>query len=116
MSKKNKAQSTLEYAVLIAVVVGALVAIQVYFKRGVQGKLRDSADQIGEQYSAGKMSSTVKTNQTGNIVTRESFGTSDVGGQGISKYEVITGTTAQTKRQVESENLNVNLTGENLIE
>lgn len=53
MRKYNhKAQSTLEYAILIAVVVGALVAIQIYLKRGIQGKMRDSADQVGEQFDA----------------------------------------------------------------
>ena len=50
---KRRAQSTLEYALMIAVVVGALIAMQVYVKRGLQGKLKDSTDQIGEQYSPG---------------------------------------------------------------
>lgn len=49
--KMQKGQSTLEYAALFAVVIGAIIAGQVYFKRGVQGKLKSSADQMGEQYS-----------------------------------------------------------------
>ncbi|MBI3319019.1 MAG: hypothetical protein HYZ89_00300 [Candidatus Omnitrophica bacterium] len=44
------AQATLEYAVVIAVIVAALLAMQIYMKRGVQGKLRDATDQVGEQY------------------------------------------------------------------
>ena len=44
-------QSTLEYAVLIAVVVGALIAMQIYLKQRVQGKLRSSADELGEPFS-----------------------------------------------------------------
>jgi uncharacterized protein (UPF0333 family) len=51
--KMQKGQSTLEYAALFAIVVGAIIAGQVYFKRGVQGKLKSSADQVGEQYSFG---------------------------------------------------------------
>lgn len=47
----QKSQSTLEYAALFAVVIGAIIAGQIYFKRGVQGKLKSSADQMGEQYS-----------------------------------------------------------------
>ncbi len=47
----KKGQSTLEYGILIAVVVGALIAMSVYMKRGVQGKLRSSTDDIGEQFS-----------------------------------------------------------------
>ena len=49
----KRGQSTLEYAVLIVVIIAALVAMQVYLKRGIQGRTRESADQIGEQFSPG---------------------------------------------------------------
>lgn len=51
--RKMKGQSTLEYAVLIIIVIGALLSIQVYIKRGVQGRLKSAADDIGDQYSPG---------------------------------------------------------------
>ena len=35
---------TFEYAVLIAVFVGALIAMLVYFKRGLQGRYRGQVD------------------------------------------------------------------------
>ncbi len=44
-------QSTLEYAVLIAVVAAAAIGMQIYVKRGIQGRLRQSADQVGEQFT-----------------------------------------------------------------
>lgn len=44
------AQSTLEYAALIAVVAGAIIALNLYIRRSVQGNLRSSADEIGTQY------------------------------------------------------------------
>lgn len=47
----KRAQSTLEYAVLISVLVAALIAMQIYIKRGYQGKLREGADSMGEQFS-----------------------------------------------------------------
>jgi len=50
---KKRGQSTLEYAVLIVIIIGALLTIQVYFKRAVQGKVKSSADDIGDQYSDG---------------------------------------------------------------
>lgn len=53
--RKRKAQSTLEYAVLIIIVIGALLSIQTYIKRGVQGRMRQAADDIGDQYSVGNM-------------------------------------------------------------
>jgi uncharacterized protein (UPF0333 family) len=50
---QKRGQSTLEYAVLIVVIIGALISIQVYIKRGVQGRLKSAADDIGDQYSDG---------------------------------------------------------------
>ena len=47
----KRGQSTVEYAVMIAVIIAALLAMQIYVKRGAMGKLRDVADQIGEQFT-----------------------------------------------------------------
>lgn len=83
----KKAQSTLEYGVIIAVIVAALIAMQVYFKRGVQGKIRQSADDIGEQFSPGYT--------TGRTTTTTS----------VSSSETVTGgeqpitTSSSTQRQ-----------------
>jgi Flp pilus assembly pilin Flp len=93
MRKNKLGQSTLEYAVIIAVVVAALLAIQIYMKRGVQGKLRESTDSIGEQYSAGYTTSKYSTTQAGNQETKEEFG---VEAQGVSKYSVVTPATITT--------------------
>ena len=48
----RRGQNTLEYVLLLGFVIVALIAMGVYMKRGFQGKLRESTDQIGEQYSA----------------------------------------------------------------
>lgn len=45
-----KAQASLEYALIIVVAVAALVAIQKYMKRSIQGRLRASSDQIGSHF------------------------------------------------------------------
>jgi len=47
----KRGQSTLEYGIVIAIVVAALIAMQVYIKRGVQGRLKQASDDIGEQFS-----------------------------------------------------------------
>ena len=49
--RSRKAQSTLEYAVAISVIVAALLVMQIYMKRGVAGKLRVATDQIGDQFN-----------------------------------------------------------------
>lgn len=45
--RKSKAQITAEYAILIALVVGAAMAMQIYVKRGLQGRVRDVVDHTG---------------------------------------------------------------------
>ena len=51
--RRKKGQSTLEYAVLIIIIIGALLSIQVYIKRGIQGRMKGAADDIGDQFSPG---------------------------------------------------------------
>jgi uncharacterized protein (UPF0333 family) len=55
--ERKKGQSTLEYVILVGFIIAALIAMAIYMKRGVQGKLRESTDQIGDQYEAGKTTS-----------------------------------------------------------
>jgi len=43
---KNIAQTAVEYSLVIAVVVSALVTINVYVKRGLQGRMADAADEF----------------------------------------------------------------------
>jgi len=76
----KKAQSTLEYAIIVIIIVGALLALQTYMKRGIQGKLKSSADDIGDQYSPDntKVAKIVSTSSN----TQETFG---LAGQGISQ-------------------------------
>lgn len=71
----RRAQSTLEYTVLIGVMVAALVAMQAYLKRGMQGRLRGDAEQLtqGAAYSPGATNSTQIitriVNETSNFAT-----------------------------------------------
>ncbi|MDD3374210.1 MAG: hypothetical protein PHY73_00610 [Candidatus Omnitrophica bacterium] len=44
--RTKTAQSTLEYAVLIVIIIGALIAMRTYLNRGIQGKLKSSTDDI----------------------------------------------------------------------
>lgn len=73
-------QSTLEYAVVIIVLSAALVAMLIYLKRGVQGRLRSEADQIGQSYSPGNTESAF-------TVSRESEITTEVTSKVVDKTE-----------------------------
>ncbi len=58
------AQSILEYAVMVAIAIAALVAMQIYVKRGIEGGLKESADSLGEQYQPGFMDTRMTTQVT----------------------------------------------------
>jgi len=46
---KNKGQNTAEYAILIALVVGAVIAMQTYAQRGLQARTRGTSLWMGGQ-------------------------------------------------------------------
>ena len=73
----KKGQTTLEFAVLITVVIAGFLAMQIYLKRGVEGKLRASADSFGQQYSPGN--TTGSLNITHNSLTRTTVEVDDTG-------------------------------------
>lgn len=45
----DQAQATFEYAIILAIVAGALTAMQVYFKRGIQAGIKICSDELGGQ-------------------------------------------------------------------
>jgi cytoskeletal protein RodZ len=92
--KRKKGQSTLEYAILVIIIIGALLSIQVYIKRGVQGRLKSAADDIGDQFSNG--------NQSVNSIIVSSGQTRDTfeGGTTRSQVQKLDQTTESTNSQV----------------
>lgn len=63
---KKIAQSTIEYTVVFSLIVAALFGMQVYLKRGMSGKMKSSADEIGGGffYSPGATQSTIRIDTT----------------------------------------------------
>lgn len=55
IQNRRRGQTALEYAVLIAVVVAALVGMSIYVKRSLSGKWREVGDTFGHgrQYEPG---------------------------------------------------------------
>ncbi|MDD4910621.1 MAG: hypothetical protein PHR44_08115 [Candidatus Omnitrophica bacterium] len=65
---RRSGQSSLEICVLVIVIVGALIAMQTYVKRAIQGRMRLAADDIGQQYSPGNTYSGMYTYlETGSV-------------------------------------------------
>ena len=48
----KRGHSIVEYSLLMAIICAAMVAMQVYVKRAIQGRARDSTNIIGEQFSS----------------------------------------------------------------
>lgn len=73
---RKRGQTVQEYVVLLGAVVAAFIAMQVYMKRGVQGRLRDLANQINpKQYEPAGTTSATTINRTGSSTEGEYLGT-----------------------------------------
>ena len=97
MFKHNsRGQSTLEYVILLGFVVAALIAMGIYMKRGMAGKLRESTDQIGEQYSPEHTTSDYTT-------TNDMSQTEKVSSGGVTHTDINNNTQVKTgSEQVEA--------------
>ena len=69
----NKGQSTLEYAILVIVVIAALLTISAYVKKGIQGRAKSATDDIGGQYEPNNTNYDKWTNTSSS--TRQTFKT-----------------------------------------
>lgn len=49
-ARRNRGQSSLEYAVVMVAIVGALLGMYTYIQRGMQGRLKQTTDQLGTQW------------------------------------------------------------------
>ena len=66
---KKKAQTTIEYAALVSIVIGALIGAGTYFKRGVQGRWKSSVDDLGDQYDPRYADTNILHRLTGDTAT-----------------------------------------------
>lgn len=72
--RQKMAQSTLEYAVLVVVVIGALLSIQHYLRRGISGKIKGSTDDISaEQFEMNATTYTKNTTTQSNTTDQQSW-------------------------------------------
>ncbi len=86
--RKGTGQSTLEYAILIAVVIAVLISMQVYVKRAMAGRTKDLADQqFGRQFDPLKSDLQITVSSTGNrneVTCTNGLSTSTITGNEVS--------------------------------
>ncbi len=66
----RKGQSTLEQSMIWVVIMGAILTIGIYFKRGVQGRWRAAIDDVGEQYDPYMADTNVVFTDRANVFTQ----------------------------------------------
>lgn len=72
----RKGQTIQEYLVVLGLVAAAMIAMQAYVKRGVQGSMRDLADKISsEQFEAQDTTLSNSVTRTGSSTETEHLGT-----------------------------------------
>ena len=90
MATNRRGQSIVEYAIMIVVVVIALLAVNLYMKRGIQGRLRESTDQIGRQFDPETFNISWQSTSTGNTVSTENKAASGNTTSSITSGETVT--------------------------
>jgi hypothetical protein len=119
MLRRNRGQSIVEYAILLGVVIAALLIMQMFIKRGYQGGLKESADKLGEQFSASGTTIHQKRTMQGDQTIKEAVATDatitgfvpgdmtappNLADEGVYSYSERSGATqtAETKTKTEA--------------
>lgn len=48
--KRQRGQSAMEFAMITIILLGAFISMQIYIKRGIQGRWKAAIDDLGDQY------------------------------------------------------------------
>ncbi|MFC1631567.1 hypothetical protein ACFL2I_03330 [Candidatus Omnitrophota bacterium] len=100
---KRGGQVTLEYTTVIACVVAALLTAGVYFQRAYQGRMRNTADQLGGQYEPGATTANMTTavvRDIHTVISKDQEPDTLIDGRpGYGTWEWETTNTDETRRQ-----------------
>jgi hypothetical protein len=97
--KKRKAQSTMEYMMLLIILIGALLAVGGYFQRGIMGRWKASVDSLGDQYNA--LNTNADITQTASVLVETTIQTiPDAGGYWTMRRDDTNSLTQRTTRTV----------------
>jgi uncharacterized protein (UPF0333 family) len=69
----RKGQSILEYSLLLIIIIAAFITMQIYIKRGFQGRWKSAVDDLGDQYNPATSNSvytyTMRSNSETHVTT-----------------------------------------------
>lgn len=69
----RKGQSTFELTLTIVAVIAAVIAMSIFMKRSVMGKIRDSGEQVGQQFTPLSTSNSYTSTFVGNRTEKLGF-------------------------------------------
>ena len=87
-------QTIIEYTVLIAIIAGAFLLTGIYLKRGIQGRWKETVDQLGEQYDPTAMNTDIRFSVNTNAFSTVTL-IKEPGGFWTNKADIIN--SAETK-------------------
>jgi len=97
--RKRKGQTILEYTVILVVILGVMIAMRDYIKRGFQGRMKTATDDIGDQYDPRYVNSTINYSTQVNsmsIVTVANAVESGQHGQWTNRVDLSNSTESKT--------------------
>jgi len=88
--KTNISRNLFQAATLGILLLACLLSVQVYIKRGIQGRLRSASDDIGAQYSVSNMNVRTVTTVASSTGDQAQLGWQDVAStQGVTKEKQV---------------------------
>ena len=57
--RNHKGQTILEYTVIVIIILGVMIAMKDYIKRGIQGRWKSATDDFGDQYDPQSVNSNI---------------------------------------------------------
>ena len=57
--RNRKGQTILEYTVILIIILGVMIAMKDYIKRGIQGRWKSATDDFGDQYDPQSINSNI---------------------------------------------------------
>ena len=57
--RNHKGQTILEYTVIVIIILGVMIAMKDYIKRGIQGRWKSASDDFGDQYDPQSVNSNI---------------------------------------------------------
>ncbi|MDD2679217.1 MAG: hypothetical protein PHO03_00225 [Candidatus Omnitrophica bacterium] len=102
---KSKAQSIMEYVIVLGLIALALAAMSLYFRRGIQSVVKIAADEMGDQKDAEDINPITGT-KTSSAIRRQAQSTQKLRAyegaarsSEVSSTTLTTGTTASVSTQ-----------------